>query len=169
MGMRVADRTGPEREALAAHLRDCKKCAKLTADIQRLEQLLTAAPPDSAPTGFTQAVMARVKALDAPTPASWHHRVIDFIRAPAPTFSFRQAIAVGAVLLMVLSVGMFAGRGHLAGPAPGPSPTVIADAPGGQPASMDAEFVAELLARHQAAGQTQPLSDDEGMRLVSFP
>ena len=165
---READRTDSQLEYLGSHELHCEECARFGAEAKAMEGMLRAVPSEPAPQDFTRGVMARVEALDESAPASWYERVFGSLRAPAPMFSARQAIAVAALVLMMVSVGMLLGHGRLGVPPDAPPTISVASAPGGSVIEMDSEFVNELVARHQGAASLQPLPDDEGMRLVSY-
>ncbi len=165
---RIAERTESQLEWLAAHELRCESCARFRAEADATADLLRMLAAQPAPEGFSASVMARVQAERHPAHAPWYETLFGVLRAPAPLVSMRQAMAAAALVLMLASAGMWLGHDRLNLPGM-PAPTVtVASRAGGQVIQVDKEFVDELIARHQGAAAMQPLSDGDGMRLVSY-
>jgi anti-sigma factor RsiW len=162
MTSRKADRDVANDARMDAHLRECEDCRNLAAQTQRMGELLSGLAEDRAPEGLTEKVMARVQAHESTVHAPWHERLFGLLRAPAPAFSLRQGVAVAAVALMVASVGVYVGQQDDATTLPTRVPSV-ASTTGRTESEMD-----EMVYRNMAASGSQPLADDEGMRLVSY-
>jgi anti-sigma factor RsiW len=163
MTTRSDDRTPDEARLVATHAAECADCASLGAEVAGLEQVLRATPTVGAPDGFTARVMARVEQMEEPSRPGLLARLLSALKVPAPSFSFAQVAAAG-VLIIVLGVA----GGYLAHHS---APAGIANPAGVEVAQqgLDSEAMDELLVRHEGASSAQPLSDDQGMRLVSLP
>lgn len=169
IAVRPDDRTHADRECIAVHELECADCRRLLTEATALEAALEAAREVTpAPEGFEARVMARLPLRKKPARSRWLEALFGVLRAPAPLFTLGQAAAVTVLLLMVFSAGMWVG--HTRGGAPGPSlhAGIVVQADGKAQVTMDKEFVDELVARHQAASSMPPLSDGDGMRLVSY-
>jgi hypothetical protein len=131
--------------------------------------ILGASRAVSAPGGFADRVMARVAAGQVPAVSSWVDWFLGPLRAPVPGFSFGHAAAIAVVVVMVATAGFFVAHGGspsadlTGGPVVAGAGPVATGAP-----VLDHESMDELIRRHQGSSGMQPLSDDEGMRLVSF-
>ena len=168
MTTRGLDRTQADLERIAAHQLRCEACTSFLAKAAALESLLQTGPAPVAPPDFTRRVMERARASREPARAAWHEALFGALRVPSPPVTLRQAVAAVALVLMVVSVGLWVGQGI--GVRPGAqTPTIsVAESGNGQVIQMDKAFVEEVIARHQSAAAMQPLSDDDGMRLVSY-
>jgi anti-sigma factor RsiW len=155
---------GPaDKAAVDAHLEACEECRKLAAAVERMGELLSDLAQQPAPAGLTQAVMARVRTQDSQVRAPWYERLFGLLRAPAPAFSLRHGVAVAAVALMVASVGVYVGQQDGTSTLPTETTAVAFSSHGRTEAELE-----ELVYRNLAASTSQPLADDEGMRLVAY-
>ena len=85
-----------EKPAFEAHVHDCPDCSRTLDDLRALRRAFSGAGLQQAPYGFATRVMARTRALD---------------KKRSPWFSpVLTGFAEAAVLLMVITVGIFAGR-----------------------------------------------------------
>jgi len=162
-------RTESEAEVLATHFLHCEACAQFAKQVDQMTGLLGALPPQAPSEGFTASVMAQIRAADTPVHAPWYERAFGLLRAPTPVLSLRHGLAVAALVLMLVSGGIFAGARRAPGALPGPLPgaDTISVADGGHVIEADREFFDVLVQRHRNADVTLPVSEDEGMRLVS--
>ncbi|MCE5218392.1 hypothetical protein LLH03_15320 [bacterium] len=162
MTTRPSERSGALAERLAAHGERCAECAHYEAQSESLAKLLDGLRAGSAPADFTRSVMALVQKDPVRAHGSLWNRVFGALRAPAPTFSLRPAIAIVGVAVMVGAFGVFVREEPPASTTqPAPSATTQVAQDGSQ--AMD-----DLVYRHRIAETSlQPLPEDEGMRLVS--
>ncbi|MGR4066134.1 MAG: anti-sigma factor family protein [Vulcanimicrobiaceae bacterium] len=84
--------------AVDAHVRDCKPCAALLAEIRVVDALLATARPAQLAPNFTFAVMAEVRSLPAPR------------RTGAPLAAILGGYVLAAWLLLSAVAVAFAGR-----------------------------------------------------------
>lgn len=169
--IRPADRDPSVCALLDRHEADCVDCAAFRRREEAVAAVLAKSPVSAAPTGFADKVMSRVDAGQAPSVSSWTDWLLGPLRAPSPGLSYAHAAGIAIVVVMLATAGLFVAHG--VGPAADlPTAPVIAatSAPGGPAAApvIDKESMDELIRRHQGSSVSQPLSDDEGMRLVSF-
>lgn len=168
MTTRDADRSEADEERLTGHALNCARCAKLREQTGALEELLRASATDTAPDGFTQGVMARVEALREPAPPPWYDRMFGSLKAPAPLVSVSHGLAAAALILMIVSVGALVVQQRVPGSIVPSQGTAVVCTPDGYVIEGDNEFIEDLVERHRMADSMGPLSDDEGMRLVTW-
>lgn len=170
MTTRADDRTAAEAAWLQAHTEVCPDCARLAAKMAAVEQAVRGLPRATAPEGFTAAVMVRVREDRRSVRSGWYEVLFGTLRAPAPMVPVRQALAAVGVALMVVSAGLVIGHGRSTPTARPGSMVTAAAVPtaGSQVNAAHAELVEELIARHQSALVLQPISEQDGMRLVSY-
>lgn len=166
MTTRASERTEADCERLAAHALHCETCAEYAEQALRLEGLLGGIEPVTTSEDFTARVMAGVAELDAPPTASWYERVFGALRAPAPVLPVRQALATAALALLLVSGGLLVTQQRQTQDPAKPGTVIIAD--GNRQVEADEKFVQELICRHENARPLQPLSEDEGLRLVGY-
>ncbi len=157
-----------EAEA-AAHLTECEECRREAEMLRLTHGLLREAKPEAAPEGFAQRVMAQVGEAE-PTGASWYQRALGWLAPPAPTFGRVRAAAVALVLVLLLGGGVALYRGAV-GPGNGFSGAgaLVVGVPrdGASPGEAPIDFEA-LMLQHETLAQTQALSEDVGVHLVSY-
>ena len=104
-----------ERAAFESHLQGCRGCAQRLGELRSLRMAFTRAERHQAPYGFATRVMARTADLKSPSPLSSPQRGEGRVRGWFVPFSIRFAEA--AVLLIVITVGILAGRAMTNGPS----------------------------------------------------
>ncbi len=163
---RKHERTAAEAEKLAAHTLKCVDCAEYVREMEAIQGLLRSVGQEAAPDDFASMVMKRVERESVPAHSGWFERLFGTLRAPSPVIPLRQAVSVAALVLMLASAGMLVmyERENSGTPAHG----TVTVAEGGSAIQGDAEFVQELVRRHQTSDTIQPVPEDEGMRLVSY-
>jgi len=166
--VREADRETGLRLRIDEHRMRCAACAEFARREEGLSALLAGGAVTPAPSSFTGGVMSRIRDGHSSSPVSWLDWFLGPLRAPAPSFSMGHAAALAAVVIMLASAGVFVARGS--NPTQGGAQqATLASAPIAAVApAIDREGMDELIWRHQASSVMQPLSDDEGMRLVSY-
>ena len=168
---RPADRSPSVCAQLEQHQGACPDCRAFRQREEAVASILGASRGVSAPGGFADRVMARVEAGQVPAVSSWVDWFLGPLRAPVPGFSFTHAAAIAVVVVMLATAGFFVANGG--GPSadvPG-TPIMAGAGMGTAPTAapvLDQDSMDELIRRHQGSSVMQPLSDDEGMRLVSF-
>ena len=98
---------GGDRAALETHLPGCAQCGAALMDMRALRAAFASTDRHQAPYGFATRVMARTAELKSPSPYPLPLGEIK-VRGWFVPFAFRFAEA--AVLLMVIFVGIMAGR-----------------------------------------------------------
>lgn len=162
MTTRPSERSGALAERLAGHRERCAECAHYEAQSESLEKLLDGLKVGSAPADFTRSVMAQVQSDPVRVHGSLWNRIFGALRAPAPSFSLRPAIAIVGVAVMVGAFGVFV-REEPPAPSAQPAPSSTT-----QVAQDGSQAMDDLVYRHQIAETSlQPMPEDEGMRLVS--
>lgn len=169
--IRPADRKPSLSAQLQRHEGTCEDCAAFRRREEAVSAALAAAAEVAAPSGFTAQVMGRVDAGQAPPVSSWIDWFLGPLRAPTPGVSFAHVAAIAVVVAMLATAGFLVAHGGGLGPDL-PATAAIASAgpasPLPAPPVIDKDSMDELVRRHQGSSVMQPLSDDEGMRLVSF-
>ena len=113
--------TPDDREAVAAHLRNCTECSRELARIDSLAALLAHAQTPPVPAGFASRLMAAARSRQlAKAAARWN-----------PVQWWRQATmgmhaAAAAVLVVGLAVGLALGPTAMPQPSQGPAAQVAA-------------------------------------------
>jgi len=98
---------GGERAALETHVQGCAQCGTALKDMRSLRAAFASTERHPAPYGFATRVMALTRAMEAPSPGPlplWE-RIKRGWFAP-----FVVGFAEAAVLIVVITVGILAGR-----------------------------------------------------------
>lgn len=94
--------------ALEAHLLGCAHCKAALQEMQSLRTAFANADRHQAPYGFSTRVMARTRVMESPLPSPLPSGERIKVRGGLVPFFIRFAEA--AVLLVVITVGIFAGK-----------------------------------------------------------
>jgi len=101
---------GSDRATLEAHVKGCNRCSQSLEELRSLRAAFSTTQRHQAPYGFATRVMARTRELEKQqTP--WHVPLI-------------MRFAEVAVLLLVITVGIFAGRVMTNGSSTTNTPTI---------------------------------------------
>jgi len=96
-----------EKTAFEAHVPDCNVCSQKLVELRSLRAAFSSSVHHQAPYGFATRVMARTRAMDSPSPSPLPSGERIKVRGGfVPLFI---GFAEAAVLLMVISAGIFAG------------------------------------------------------------
>jgi hypothetical protein len=127
--------SGPERQALGAHLAMCAECRRELDQLRGTVALLGRVPPIHAPAGFVDRMMAEAY------PRAWRRRLLDLLFMP---LRVKLPLEAAAVLLIGVSalyvyqrtpevqqVARQETRESTPASAVGPSPPAVLPAPGG--------------------------------------
>lgn len=163
---RSGDRAKADEAALVAHAATCAPCAQLREEMARLGAAVARMAGTTAPEGFTQAVMMRLE--QAPERAGGGLWEWLFGASPVPGRAAQKLAAVAALALLLVSGGTYLGRTWHSGDGPAAAAYATTHAGPRTAGAIDQAKLDELISRHQAASKLQPLSDDEGMQLVSY-
>lgn len=139
---------GHDKASMEAHLAGCAACAISLERTRALRAAFSATERHQAPVGFSARVIARTAALKPPA-TDWRvGRLWDWL-TPLPV-----RFAEAAVLLLVISVGILAGRIMTVG-SPSPKTAIVASAfsldlfDATPPGSLGGAYLAMTEARHE--------------------
>lgn len=159
------------QQQLDGHQRQCPACREYARRMARVRRLLLDLPAESAPETFAKQLRQRLAQVSRNQRGPWYRRLWGDLKPPAPLVQPVVAfVGVAAVVLLVSMGTLFLHSSSIPNVAPvrvGPS------APGTQITEIESisepSIWEEVRLRHRRYVLNQPLADDPGLQLISYP